>query len=394
MRGTIMLAVGGMAMTAGAAFAEKYPPIPAVVMAHVQDLDRRCTAAGGKPGEGRFMVAQDFTGDGRRDYLLSEGNYQCLGRPDIFRSNGEARVNIFVVNAANQARRLYSDVLTGYRVLAGQPAKVQIARKGAACGPNATAKTQCATQLVWNGQGFGQGTFVSSDDNKTGRAQATAAPTAAPAPAPAPAPANAAAPATFALRPNAEAEFLKQCRADYVRAEASAARWADGQCKEDWKRVVASGPAAEAMLAVLPAQGERPALATVKQRATGVRWAARAEHGQSASGTLGGLSAYVEGAPTPTAFAVGWSKVGEMIPYDVPGALRARGVTVTEVACEKQGVGEGTRTYAGTAAGRAPFTLTVFQRTAPTGGAYSFYDASANLGGKHPARGSSSGCDF
>src|SRR5690606_34678920 len=141
----------------------------------------------------------------------------------------------------------------------------------------------------------------------------------------------------------------------------SAARWADGQCKEDWQRVVAAGPAAEAMLAVLPAQGERPALTAVKQRAAGVRWAARAEQGHAASGTLGGLGVYVEGAPAPAEFSVGWSKIGEMIPYDVPGALRARGVTVTEAACEKLGTGEGSRTSAGTAACRGPFTLTIFQ---------------------------------
>ncbi len=391
MRGTILFAIGGM-MTAGTALAQSRPPLPAVVMAHVQDLDKRCTAAGGKPGTAQFMAAQDFTGDGRLDYILSEGNYQCVGRPDIFRKNGEARVDIFVVGAGNQAQRLYSDTLIGYRVLAGKPAKVQIARKGASCGPNATAKTQCATQLVWNGQTFGQGTFVSSDD-KAGASQ-TAAPAASTATAAAPAAASAAAPASFALRPNAQAEFLKQCRDDYVRVEASAARWADDQCKQDWQRVVASGPAAEAILAVLPAQGERHALATVKQRATGVRWAARAEPRQAASGTLGGLGAFIEGAPTPAEFGVNWSKIGAEIPYDVPSALRARGVTVTQVSCEKLGTGEGNRTYAGTAAGRAPFTLTVFQRTAPTAGAYSFYTASANLAGKHPPRGSTSGCDF
>ncbi len=362
------------------------------------DLDRRCAAAGGKEGPGKYVVAQDFNGDGRLDYLLSEGNYDCTGRPDLFRKDGEARLDIFTVNAANQARRVYSDVVTGYRVLAGKPAKVQIARKGAPCGPGATTATQCAAQLVWNGQGFGQGTFV-RNDGKAGAAQTAATPAPTPAPAPAPAAATATAPAsgaaaTLARRPNAEAEFLKKCRDDYVRVEASAARWADDQCKEDWQRVVASGPAAEAILAVLPAAGERHTLATVKQRATGVRWAARAQQGQSASGTLGKLSAYTEGAPAPTVFGLSWGEIGEMPPYDVANAMRARGVTVTEAACEMLGPGEGSRIYAGTAAGRAPFTLTVFQRMAPTGGAYSFYTASANLGGRHPARGSTRGCDF
>ena len=365
------LTFAALFFSASPALAQNRPPVPAVVMQHMADLDARCRAAGGRPGEARYIVAQDFTGDGRLDYLLSEGNYACTGRPDLFRRNGEARVDIFVTDARNTARRVYSDVLIGYRVLAGRPVKVQIARKGAACGPGAAAGTQCAAQLEWNGQGFGQGVSVSSADK----------------------PGSGPAPARLGLEPNAQATFLARCRADYVKAEASAARWADGQCKDDWQRVVAAGPVAEAMLAVLPAPGERPTLATVRQRATGVRWAARAEPRQSASGTLSGVDVHIEGNP-PTAFGMGWMEVGAEIPYDVANALRARGVTMTEMSCEKIGTGEGNRTYAGTAPGRAPFTLAIDQRTAPTGNANSYYGASVRLDGRHPPRGSTAGCQF
>src|SRR5690606_20046434 len=147
--------------------------------------------------------------DGRLDYLLSEGNYTCAGRPDIFRQNGEARVDIFVTDARNNARRVYSDRLIGYRVLAGRPVKVQIARKGAACGVGATASTQCAAQLEWNGQGFGQGVSVSSAD-KPGSATPAAPPAA-------PATASGAAPARLGLSANAQGTFLTRCRADYVK---------------------------------------------------------------------------------------------------------------------------------------------------------------------------------
>jgi len=119
---------------ASAVFAQARPPVPKVVLDHMDELDRRCVAAGGRAGAGRFVVAQDFTGDGRLDYLLSEGDYDCLGRPGLFRPGGVGRVDIFVVDARNAARRVYSDRLVGYRVLAGKPAKVQIARQGAACG--------------------------------------------------------------------------------------------------------------------------------------------------------------------------------------------------------------------------------------------------------------------
>lgn len=141
--------------------AQARPPIPGVVLDHMNDLDRRCVAAGGRVGEGRFVVAQDFTGDGRLDYLLSEGDYHCVGRPGLFRKGGVARVDLFVVDARNAARRVVSDQFIGYRVLAGQPAKVQIARQGAACGVGSTARTQCAAQLAWNGHGFGEAIAVS-----------------------------------------------------------------------------------------------------------------------------------------------------------------------------------------------------------------------------------------
>ena len=89
-----------------AIFAQARPPIPSVVLDHMNDLDRRCVAAGGRAGEGRFVVAQDFTGDGRLDYLLSEGDYDCVGRPGLFRQGGVARVDLFVVDARNAARRV------------------------------------------------------------------------------------------------------------------------------------------------------------------------------------------------------------------------------------------------------------------------------------------------
>ena len=150
----------GLSLSA-VALAQARPPIPSVVLDHMNDLDRRCVAAGGRAGQGRFVVAQDFTGDGRLDYLLSVGDYDCVGRPGLFRKGGVARVDLFVVDARNAARRVYSDQLIGYRVLAGQPARVQIARQGAACGAGSTARTQCAAQLAWNGHGVGEAIAVS-----------------------------------------------------------------------------------------------------------------------------------------------------------------------------------------------------------------------------------------
>lgn len=372
---------------ATAAQAQPRPPVPPVVLTHMNGLDARCKAAGGQPVGGRYVFAQDFTGDGRIDYLLSEGDYNCAGRPGAFRQNGQARVDIFVTNARNETLRAYSDTLIAYRLLTGRPVKVQIARRGAACGPGAAASTQCAAQLAWNGQTFGEAVSV-SDASKGARASAAPPAVAQPGTTPGPARTVAGVPA------NARAGFLAQCHRDYVRRDASAARWADGQCETDWDRVLATGPAAEALLAVAPAPGERPSLAVVRQRLTQVRWAPRATAPLLAVGSLGDLSASVEGKAAPTAVSFNWTKVGAGIPYDAVAALRLRGAVLTEASCEKLGTGEGSRVYAGSAPGRAPFTLTVDQRTAPTGNATSYYGVKIGLDGRSPPRGSTSDCDF
>lgn len=369
-------AVGLLLPSAGGA--QGRPPVPAVVVSHMQSLDARCRAAGGRDGQGRYVVAQDFNGDGRLDYLLSEGDYVCVGRPGLFRQEGQARVDVFVTDSANTARRVYSEVLAGFRVVAGRPTKIQVARRGAACGGGPQA--QCAAQLEWNGTGFGEGVSVV-------RAAPNAAPVAS-APGPlAPAASPAAGPATAS-------DFIARCRRELLAREASAARWADEACRGNWNKVVASGAAADLLMAVVPRPGERPTLASVRAAATGVRWSAKPEPRALASGTLGELKVSVSGPGAPAEVSVGWQKVGAEIPYDLPGALQARGAGVQLAACEKLGVGEGERHYAVSVAGRTPFGLTVSQRTAPTGDAWSSYSATAKLDGRPPPRGSTADCDF
>ena len=363
------------ALLPASARAQARPPLPAAVLTHMNGLDARCTAAGGKPGSGRYVIAQDFTGDGLLDYLLSEGDYDCTGRPGLFRTEGQARVDIFVTDRAGAARRIYSDRLIAYRVLAGRPARVQIARKGALCGAETPPQGQCAAQLAWNGTSFGEAASVSR-----GGSGASSGPVAMPEAAPG---------------ATSEASFLASCRADLIRRDASAARWANDECRTNWQKIVASGPAADMLLAVLPATaGGKPTLGETKQRAAAVRWATRANPPALATGTLGQLSAAIEGRGSPATVSVSWAKVGTEIPYEIVGALRVRGLAITEMSCEKVGVGAGTRTYAGTSAERVPFTLIIDQQTAPLGHMQSYYTATVSLEARHPPRGSTTGCDF
>ncbi len=383
-RKLLLLVLGACACSA--ALAQSRPPIPGVVLDHMNDLDRRCVAAGGRAGEGRFVVAQDFTGDGRLDYLLSEGDYNCIGRPGLFRKGGVARVDLFVVDARNAARRIYSDQLIGYRVLAGKPAKVQIARQGTACGAGSTARTQCAAQLAWNGHGFGEAVAV-SDAGKPGAAPPAAAPTAPASGTPVAGTAAGPAPAPLAVPPEARARFLAECRQTYVSRSADAARWADEQCVADWGKVTESAAAADALLAALPASaGEAMPLATLRQRLSGVRWAAKPRSRElSASGRLGKLEVSVTGAPAAKTLGMNWMEVGAEPPYDIIGALRVRGVTLTEIACEEFGAGEWQRVFSGSAPGRAPFRLELAQRIAPFANSNAYYGATIDLSGRAPA---------
>ena len=65
--------------------------------------------------------------------------------------------------------------------------------------------------------------------------------------------------------------------------------------------------------------------------------------------------------------------------------LTARGVTLTEIACEEFGAGEWQRVFSGSAPGRAPFRLELAQRTAPFANSNSYYGATLDLSGRAPA---------
>jgi hypothetical protein len=124
--------------------------VPQEIQARVNELVARCVQAGGTlgsmRGEGRFVIPADFTGDGQLDFLVSEGNVPCTGRPALFRPDGLARVELWVRQADGSARLAFADRLLAYRVLAGPPARLQIARRGPACGA-----ARCGDELRWNG---------------------------------------------------------------------------------------------------------------------------------------------------------------------------------------------------------------------------------------------------
>ncbi len=147
MQGMAAIAAAAVAATAAPVHAQE--GVPREIEARVSELVARCVAAGGTlgsmRGEGRFVLPADFTGDGRLDFLVSEGNVPCTGRPALFRPDGLARVELWVRQADGSARLAFADRLLAFRVLAGPPARLQIARRGPACGA-----ARCGDELRWN----------------------------------------------------------------------------------------------------------------------------------------------------------------------------------------------------------------------------------------------------
>ncbi|MBJ7575813.1 hypothetical protein [Luteimonas sp. MC1828] len=401
------LAVAGFAAPAAAAPGV----VPDAIKARVNELVSACARAGGRlgdmTGQGRFVIPADFNGDGHTDFVVSEGNVPCVGAPELFREGGLARVELYTGTGTTRAQLVFADHLLAYRVLAGSPAKLQIARRGEACGGGSGASTQCGAELRWNAA---QARF---DEVPTGSRAAAAQPvvrpavaaraavpargaavTAAPA---ASAPGKSAGPAAAPLRmaANARAAYLERCRAGERRDNPKkAAADIDSACGYLWDKIEAAGPVADVMLAAVPARaGERLTLADLRARVPTARWDAAASvsgaTAAAATGRLGTLDAWVGGtARAPTSLALGWSEVGADPPYDLPGALAARGAKLEPLGCYHFGAGEVNAVYVVTAPGRPPFALTIYTRGAPVAQSTAQQNMSVALDGVLPTRAS------
>ncbi|MBL8530975.1 MAG: hypothetical protein JNK94_04500 [Hyphomonadaceae bacterium] len=154
-----------------------------------------------------------------------------------------------------------------------------------------------------------------------------------------------------------QAAFVQACTAALTAENPQAARWAPEECAARWDRVVAAGPMAEAILAAA-AGGPAPR-----------------------AGQFGPQVEVTANASART-FSFGWQAVGEPIPYDLVGALRERGAALGLIGCAQVGTGEFNRVYSVTAAGGRALQLNIYERTAPTGDAFSAYGVETNLTGR------------
>jgi len=354
---------------------------PPAVGARIAVLGAACRAAGGTPSSARpYVFVHDFTGDGVNDYLISEGDFQCTGRPNVFNFNGRASIELWVAEANGAARQVHREQVVGYRIIDSRPRTLQVVRTGPACGPAQAGN--CTVPLVWNPQ---TQTLIGPGSGPPGPPQANPNDPFAVAGAPPPGrsgqippPASQPASTAAARAPETQAQFMVRCRRERAALDRTlTARIIESSCESIWPMATAAGPAVDLLLAVAPAPGETATAASVRTRAPAVRWAARPEQGSLASGAFAPWQASVR-APG-LKFTLSWFKNGDLSPFDVPEGFKVKGATVTEVACQAFGASESTRIYRVDAAGKAPFGLTVYSRAAAVASQSSDYNVTVDL---------------
>ncbi|MDT9600178.1 hypothetical protein [Sphingosinicella rhizophila] len=372
--------------------------VPEPIRNRVNELVARCVEAGGAigsmSGQGRFVIPADFNGDGRVDFVVSEGNVPCTGRPDLFRTNGLALVQLYL-GEPEGAKLVFQDRLVAYRILAGRPARMQIARRGSACGAEGQVSARCGDELRWNAAARRFEEHATDGRSAAGKplirpatiVGTSTASTTATVPIPG-ANAKISGP-DLPWRSGAEVTFKSQCRQETrSRYPTMTSASIASSCDDSWNKVVAAGPIADALLAVVPARtGERIFVSDLRSRLPQVRWRPAAnirENRPTAEGMMNGLSVSVSGAPAVESIAFGWRKLEAEPPYDIPAALAAKGAKVTALGCFHFGPSEVSRTHIVSAPGRASFALETYIRAAAMGGQESWISASANLTEKLP----------
>lgn len=180
-----------------------------------------------------------------------------------------------------------------------------------------------------------------------------------------------------------EAAYHARCVREMIAQSPGARVQADSICKSRWGQIVAAGPMADAILSITPAPGTPFDPSAVKGRLAAVKWAPSARQGTIASGQMGDIEVAVGRAPAPS-IVFNWFRAGDTIPFDLQGALGVRGASLSMIACQYFGSGEGTRIYRVAGPGKAPFALRVAILEAAVASQSSTFTAAADFSAAMP----------
>jgi len=167
-----------------------------------------------------------------------------------------------------------------------------------------------------------------------------------------------------------QAQYVARCTREMIATNPESQRWAQGACEQNWEKVVAAGPLADVILAEAPATAAAANLNVVSERLPQIR--ARLGRGFD-----------VRLARSQVSMTFNWNADGDIVPYDVVDALKARHATLTLAACQSYGgVTDVVRIFNVVAAARAPFALSVYGHDAAVAGAYAVYNVGLDLSGR------------
>jgi hypothetical protein len=134
------------------------------------------------------------------------------------------------------------------------------------------------------------------------------------------------------VQPDAEAVSMAACLKDMATLYPQMSQDnLSAACADQWQKTVGAGPFADAVLGVVPTTADESiSLDAARKRLPQVRWDARPQGDVLASGSMGMVSTNLEGRVTAlTRLNFAWQEVGGDPPYDVAGAMTARGAGVT-----------------------------------------------------------------
>ena len=152
-----LVVVLGLSILCGAApSSAEDAALPAPVAKALEELTKTCSDAGGKPSTKAAVRQTDLNADGRADFVLDVGSFQCQGAAAVF-GDREKPVKVFLADAAGGAELAYSGLAYSVKLEGtGPQAKPWVLLTGEGCGKPkarwANEESYCDRPLVWNNE--------------------------------------------------------------------------------------------------------------------------------------------------------------------------------------------------------------------------------------------------
>jgi hypothetical protein len=142
-----MLAIVAMLLTTPAA-AQSFPQ---AVRDAIQESRKDC-APERAVLEAGFLLEKDINGDGRKDYILDYGKFQC-GNSSFYCGSAGCLTQVFASRSDGTYAKVLDENVRDLRFarMKGRPAMV-LQKHGSACGRIGAAR--CSVTLFWNGYDF------------------------------------------------------------------------------------------------------------------------------------------------------------------------------------------------------------------------------------------------